>query len=50
MITKTSVLVCVLKMYPSMVSGDHEGECVCVEAVSSYMVSGDHEDEFFCVC
>ena len=47
---KVTVLVGVLKKYPAMVSGDHEGECVCVEAVSSYMVSGDHEDEFFCVC
>ena len=33
------VCVCVLKMYPAMVSGDHEGKCVCVcfvEDVPSY--------------
>ena len=36
------VCECLLKMYPAMVSGDHEGQyvcmsvCVCVEDVSSY--------------
>ena len=34
--------VCVLKMYPAMVSGDNEGVfvCVCVEDAPSYALHG----------
>ena len=50
MITKASV--CVLKIYPAMVSGDHEVECVCVCELKMYpaMVCGDHEGKCVFVC
>ena len=46
------MFVCVLKMYPAMVSADHEGKCVCVCVLKIYpaMVSGYHEDKCFCLC
>ena len=39
-------------MYPTMVFGDHEGECVCVCVLKIYpaMVSCDNEGECLCVC
>ena len=48
----TSVFVCVLKMYPAYVSGDHEGDCVCVCELKMYpaMVCGDHEGKCVFVC
>ena len=36
--------VCVLKMYPAMVSGDHEGKCVCVLKMYPAVITGE------CVC
>ena len=44
--------LCVLKLYPAMLFGDHEGECVCVCVLTMYpaMLFGDHEGECVCVC
>ena len=44
--------MCLLKMFPAMVSGDLEGECVYVCVLEMYpaMVSGHHEGKNVCVC
>ena len=45
------MFVCV-KMYPAMITGVHESECVCVSKLKMYpaLVYGDHEGECVCVC
>ena len=48
---KASVFLCVLKKYPVMIYGDHEGKCVfCDLKMHPVMVSGDHECKSVCVC
>ena len=39
--------MCVLKMYPAMITGDHEGKCMCVHVLKMYpaLVFGIHEGE-----
>ena len=48
---KACVCVCMLKMYPAMISGDNISMCVCVRVgIYPAMVSGDHKGDCVCVC